>query len=172
MTNGSYHSARDRAARITTLQRMLRGIGYEVEENGNYDAPTRTAVRTFRQEHGWDVGETVDAALWEAIRTEYGEWKARTAAPEGIRPFPAGSGGVSPGERSDLAAIVRIMLSALTLVYDDWAVMPLCDVYDAETENAVRAFQRIHGMEETGRVDRACWDRMAKEYNRVASDGQ
>ena len=86
--------------------------------------------------------------------------------PVGIKPFPdTGRFEMHPGDRYDLVLILQIMLDVLKLYYDDFGAVGKCGVFDEATEGAVRTFQRISGMPETGCVDAATWNRLAEEFN-------
>ncbi len=168
--NGSY-SRRDRADRVYALQRMLRALGAaDVEENGNYDAATRRAVRDFRRRAGLGGGDTVNDAVWEALRGAY-ETSLAACRPAMIAPFAAGRT-VSPGEVSDLVMLLQIMLNELTLLCDGWPILPVHGEYDAATADAVRAFCRTIGMPAQDAVDAPLWNRLAAAYNASVAHGQ
>ena len=151
--NGSY-SRRDRADRVYALQRMLRALGAaDVEENGNYDAATRRAVREFRRQAGLGSGDTA------------------ARRPAAIAPFAAGRT-VLPGEVSDLVMLLQIMLNEITLLCDGWPLLSVHGEYDAATAAAVRAFCRTIGMPAQDAVDAALWNRLAAAYNASVAHGQ
>ena len=39
------------------------------------------------------------------------------------------------------------------------------ELWQRETEEAVKRFQQVNSLPATGQVDRATWDRMAEEYD-------
>ena len=41
-------------------------------------------------------------------------------------------------------------------------------LFDTKTENAVREFQRINGLDITGEVDKLTWNRLAASYQKYA----
>ena len=91
---------------------------------------------------------------------------------EGIRPFPESYAyELSPGERSELAFILQLMLNSLSLYYD-LPRIPVNGTYDTVTELVVREFQRVNMLPVTGRVDRATWKRLAEEYNETVNNKQ
>ena len=93
--------------------------------------------------------------------------------PSGIKPFPdTGNYEMRSGERHDLVMILQIMLCELKLYYDDFGAVGLCGVYDSATEEAVRTYQRICGMPETGCVDVPTWNRLAEEFNAAIYENQ
>ena len=77
--------------------------------------------------------------------------------------FPE-QGEVCRGEESDVVVIIKIILNSLKLKYDGYDFCDLTCKFDDETENAVKHFQDVHGMEPTGTVDADTWNTMANEY--------
>ncbi len=93
--------------------------------------------------------------------------------PSAIKPFPdTGSFEMKKGDRHNLVMILQIMLDVLKLYYDDFGAVGICGVYDEATAEAVRTFQRIGGMPETGCVDCRTWNRLAEEFNAAIYENQ
>ena len=96
-----------------------------------------------------------------------------TNKPMGIYPFPdIEDYEIRRGEQYGLVAIIQIMLDVLRLYYDTFGAVTLGGYYDAATENAIKEFQRINGIPETGRVDALTWNRLAEEYNLALYENQ
>lgn len=90
-----------------------------------------------------------------------------------IEPFPDIEGyEVGIGEEYALVAIIQIMLDVLKLYYDNFGPVALGGAYDSATEKAVKEFQRVNGLAETGRVDAETWNRLAEEYNAALFENQ
>ena len=93
--------------------------------------------------------------------------------PEGIKPFPdTGCFEMKRGDRHNLVMILQIMLDVLKLYYDDFGSVGIGGVYDQATEDAVKEYQRICGLEETGHVDCTTWNRLAEEFNAAIYENQ
>ena len=93
--------------------------------------------------------------------------------PEGIKPFPdTGSFEMKRGDRHNLVMILQIMLDVLKLYYDDFGSVGIGGVYDEATEEAVKEYQRICGLEATGCVDCTTWNRLAEEFNAAIYENQ
>ena len=60
------------------------------------------------------------------------------------------------------------MLSGIDVVYDVFSNVRISGVYDETTENAVRLFQQINRLPQTGLVDVMTWNRLAGDHNRFA----
>lgn len=96
---------------------------------------------------------------------------SRTAS--GIYPFPEIDGyQIKRGDEYALVMLIQIMLDALRLYYDIPNSVTLGGVFDRVTEEAIREFQRINGIFQTGRVDLETWNRLAQEYNYVIYENQ
>lgn len=74
---------------------------------------------------------------------------------------------VSEGENSDTVGIIQIILNALKVRYDGYEFFPVSFVFDPATAAAVRIFQQINRMEDSGVVDAATWNALAAEYARL-----
>ncbi len=93
--------------------------------------------------------------------------------PSGIMPFPdTGSFEMKIGDRHYLVMILQIMLDVLKLYYDDFGSVGVDGVYDEATEAAVKTYQKICGLDPTGCVDCATWNRLAEEFNAAIYENQ
>ncbi len=163
----------DESTRIEELQRMLRYLSFAFDDeglrvgiNGAFDPSTTAAVRYFQQIYGLPETGTVDQQTWDLIVTEH-DREVRLRAPVYIYPIPRDPNYVnSPGERSDVVMILQIILGALRQNYD-YPAVPISGVYGRETSEAVRYYQRINGISETGEADRETWHRLSEEFNNL-----
>lgn len=173
------YDARREEERVRRLQRLLRTISHiggdpalNAAENGVYDDGTRAAVRAFQRKFGLPVTGRVDLRTWDLLRQVWELHREERERPGPIRPFPEPERRIVPGEYSDLTAVLQLMLSALRLHVDSIGALPLSGHYDNATTDAVREFQRISRLPETGEVDAATWNRLAAEYSRIARESQ
>lgn len=163
----------DTAVRTELLQEMLRYLAYiggdyesAVTVTGVYNAETEEAVRRYQEERKLPVTGIVDAATWNAIANEYRR-EREIRKPVYMRVIPNDAAYATAfGERSDEVLILQIMLNALRINYD-YPAVPLSGIYGAQTRDAVRAFQSINGLSDTGIADRETWGRIVWEYNRL-----
>ena len=163
-------------AEIFELQTMLRTVAAAerwtpvINPDGIYGKETAEAVRTFQASRGLPATGVVDYETWTALVNAYQYILYITSQGGGINPFP-GRGYVSTaGEKSDFIAIMQIMLSALSVAYDQLAPLSITGVYDGATAEAVKHFQRANGLPITGAVDMMTWDALAQSYNEFAGD--
>jgi len=170
------YDTRIESERVLRLQRMLRILSQDTgdlllntTETGVYDPPTVEAVRSFQRKYSLPVTGETDLATWTRLRELQ---PALTVTSPTIRPFFPPEREILPGEFSDYALLLQILLNTLLLYYDSIDPLPLSAHYDAASEKAVREFQRINGLEVTGKADRILWERLCSEYNRIAPENQ
>ena len=160
----------DLSVRAELLQRMLRYLSLSrgmddllVSVDGVYNEETRRAVMRFQQIEKIPVTGVVDQRTWDAIAELYAREQA-LRSPVRIRLIPDDRGYVTGmAEQSDAVLILQVMLNALLEKYR-YSAVPLTGIYDRATSDAVREFQRIGGLSETGLADRLTWLRLAEEF--------
>ncbi len=156
---------------VRNLQRYLRRLSYEengihpVPVDGIFESRTEEALSEFQRGAGLPVTGIADRLTWDALFAEYTRLIDRDRSVP-VDFFLGTWEDDEPvmGESHALITLLQFMLSELTLVYDAYLPLPLSGVYDEETEDAVRQFQRIHGLPPTGRADRLTRNRLSEEY--------
>ena len=163
-------------AEIFELQTMLRTIAQAerwtpvINPDGIYGKETAEAVRTFQASRRLPVTGVVDYETWTAIVNAYQYILYITSSAGGIYPFQPRSYVTAMGEKSDLVAIIQLVLSALSVAYDQFEPLCITGVYDAKTAQTVKAFQNANLLPQTGLVDRETWDALAQNYNEFAGN--
>ena len=61
-------------------------------------------------------------------------------------------------------------LRALAFVYDDIISPPVDGIFESATEDSVRSFQRIFGLEPNGIVDKKTWDAIYEQYKTIQAE--
>ena len=156
------------------LQTMLRLLAQTdstiplVNPDGIYGPETERAVLAFQNNMGLSSTGIVDFGTWTAITNAYRATREFTQKGMALFPFPPNGYTVSRNEKSDLVSIIQIMLSAIDVVYDVFSEVTVSGTYDETTENAVRLFQKINRLPQTGIVDVFTWNRLAGDHNRFA----
>lgn len=103
---------------------------------------------------------------------EYKNTAFSTQISHPIYPFPATEGYmITQGEISDLVILAQIMLNAVSL-YFDYPISPLSGVFDENTSETVKLFQKAGRIKETGKIDIETWNKLAEEYNIAVNDSQ
>lgn len=156
---------------VYELQYMLRKIAQITGEiplvntDGIYGEITREAVRIFQSKNGLPVTGEVNKDTWDAIFSVYKESVYAASAGEPIYPFPSPSYASREGERSDIIILIQVILSALSVIYDDFEDIAVTGINDERTQNALKSFQGYHGLPMTGILDKRTWDAAAKSFN-------
>ena len=159
---------------IYELQSMLRLLAQTdgsiplVNPDGIFGPETERAVLAFQSNMGLSPTGIVDFGTWTAITTAYRSTREFTQKGIAFFPFPPNGYTVERNEKSDLVCIIQIMLSGIDVVYDVFSNVRISGVYDETTENAVRLFQQINRLPQTGLVDVMTWNRLASDHNRFA----
>lgn len=159
---------------VSDLQSFLRAAsnpdqsGASLIPDGIYGELTEKAVREFQQRHKIADTGKVDFETWQAIVTAYRDVSSEREKPAAVSPFSAHflCGCVKLGDKSDTVEMIRLMVCTLKLEYGCFENIEVSDVFDPELEKAIAEFQAIHGIEQTGIIDKITWDHLAKEYNR------
>ena len=111
-----------------------------INPDGIYGKETAEAVRTFQASRRLPVTGVVDYETWTAIVNAYQYILYITSSAGGIYPFQPRSYVTAMGEKSDLVAIIQLVLSALSVAYDQLEPLCITGVYDAKTAQTVKAF--------------------------------
>ena len=160
---------------IRSVQRYLRELSRFDESipmvpiDGEYGAETQNAVAEFQRKHGLPPTGIVDRDTWTRLYFEYSEMLRINAPPLMLDIFPhyPQSFEVGPGDESFLVSIIQYILRELAPEFDLDAKIEITGIYDEETESAVRQFQHINMLEETGRVNKPTWNRLVAHHNRI-----
>lgn len=151
---------------IQELQRYLHDISYydpnipRIIPDGIYGNETADAVRAFQRQYGLsDNGET-NPATWERIVEVYREFVETLA--QSLDVFPRDVGKIiGEGDDGLPVLVIQSILLTLSSEYPDIPPVTITGVYNAETMRAVREFQKIAGLPQTGDVNRVTWNMLA-----------
>jgi peptidoglycan hydrolase-like protein with peptidoglycan-binding domain len=160
---------------IENLQRYLRQLAlFEknlplVAIDGVYTQETRDAVLAFQRSIGLQETGTVDYATWTQLFEAYMASVLRHEEPEGFSPFPRFPIGysVGSGNRQFLVEIIQYILNELSTELINIPRNAQNGLYDEDTEQGIRNFQRTHLLKETGRVDKKTWNALVAAYNQL-----
>ena len=110
-----------------------------------------------------------DKKTWDMLFEQYRLATEDERTSEGLYPFPSRPTGyaVSLGDTLLLVRMIQILLMELRATYDIFEDITESGTYDESTEKAIREFQRINLLPETGRVDLATWNRIVREYSNI-----
>ena len=161
---------------VRNLQRYLRRLSFDnsallrVPVDGIFESATEEAVRAFQAQYGLPQSGRVDRATWDRIYDAYLRAERATDRTPVTNFFPLYPDGyeLGMGEQSLTVSLLQLLLRELSVIYDTLAIAEVTGVFDAETEQNVRRFQRASLLPETGRVDLATWNRILRDYANYA----
>lgn len=163
---------------VRNLQRYLRQLSYTDREitpppvDGIFESVTRRSLSDFQRTRGMTQSGVADRATWDALYREYLASLERYSPPLPLYIFPRTPEGygVSLGDEYFLVGIIQLLLNELRIIYDSLTPLVISGVYDAETEANVRDFQSKNRLDETGKVDKATWNKLTEAYRDYAAD--
>lgn len=138
--------------------------------DGIYGAGTQRAVKSFQERYSLPVTGTVDEATWNKLVDVYLGTVDNVDVPvyvSEIREFPGSNvGNGSSGEN------VLYIQNLLNVINDIFVTIPTIDAdgeFGPRTAEAVKEFQRIFALSQTGVVNEGTWNKMNLIYVSVAS---
>ena len=175
----AYFDTADRESSILEIQRILRSIDYfendlsNIRLTGTYNKETQQGVRRFQEKYGLPVTGTVDSETWRLLQAIDKSINDARALARAVYILPRDSEyTIYPGVKDDVVYIIQHILNIISQEYDDISPIDFTGVYDSNTENAIRDFQRINLLESNGIIDPATFNRLADEYERINSYNQ
>lgn len=157
---------------VQVVQYYLSTVGYfndavpVIPVDGVYGDSTVDAVRQFQQQYGLPVTGKVDNATWDKLQKIYAG--ILETLPED---FYGNRSKLYPGyvlkkglENNDVQ-LVQTWLSTIRSVYPAIPSVRTTGYFGDQTVAAVRAFQRIFGLPQTGTVGPVTWNKLANEYD-------
>lgn len=170
MTNGNIMN---NARPITNIQEYLRELSYHdpdiprVNVDGIFGDETREAVIAFQNKNKLPPSGEVDRATWDRLYAAYLDAFTKHTPPKFISVFPRNPENyeLSPGDSYFLVNILQFMLREISAEHNFDPEVEISGVYDESTERAVRMFQRRSMIQQSGRVNRETWDRLADYFN-------
>ena len=136
--------------------------------DGSFGRTTENAVKQFQSVFNLTPDGVVGEATWYAIRRIYNAVKRLSELySEGITiteaerlfPYP-----LRRGSRGQPVSIIQYYLKFLSLFNNTLPEISVDGVFGEATENAVRTFQREHGLTADGVVDEDTWNAILEEY--------
>ena len=165
----------DTGGPVVTLQYFLSLLGQFVDFlpviaiDGVYGSGTARAVSAFQQYKGLPVTGEVDETTWESLYSAYKgvvDYLDTKSQPQiSTEPFPGVT--LRRGDVGPSVGTFKSYLSYLSKVFFDIPAVAPNNVFDLRTQNAVKEFQRIFSLPQTGQVDQITWNTLADVYRTV-----
>lgn len=139
-----------------------------VSIDGIFGRETRAAVEDFQADSGLPVTGVVDEQTWNALYYTYRDLLA--SLPEDYYlsstvPYPGAP--LTVGSTGDYVRTLQLYLNRISDVYTDIPKLTVDGQFGNATRNAVRAYQRIFGLEPTGLVGSYAWESIASTYRDI-----
>ncbi len=161
---------------VRTIQYYLSIIAYfnqslqPVPLNGTFDSATVAAVERFQEFYGLPVTGIVDTDTWNTISRIYTETVASLPAGyegDNARLYPGYF--LSIGMRGENVTALQTYLSRIGEIIPEVPIIPVTGYFGEQTETAVREFQRLFGITESGAVGPVTWYQIASEYDALTA---
>ena len=157
---------------VTTLQYYLSILAYfngalsPVIRSGYYGPETVQAVERFQSFYNLPVTGVVDQNTWNVISQAYIDT---------VSALPSGYSGenaklypgyfLTRGMRSEDVRDLQTYIDLIGRNINEIPTLPQTGFYGEQTENAVRIFQRLFGITESGAVGPVTWATIAQQYD-------
>ncbi len=170
----------DSGGQVVTLQYFLAILSFfnssipAPDIDGVFGAGTRRSVLAFQRFAGITETGVVDRYTWDNI---YGAYKGTVDYLESRQLIERVNTESYPGvvlRRGDVGPSVltfKTYLNYIAAYFFDIMSVAETSVFDMRTQNAVRQFQKIFALPQTGQVNEATWNTIADVY-RVLREGQ
>lgn len=174
----------DSGSEVFELQYLLSLIGaYEQEIpiisiDGDFGSATEDAVRAFQRNYGITETGVVTYPTWDQLYRAYlGILESLPAGYFGEDVFPYPGEVLRNGSQGEAVRALQEYLNFIANYYTGIPKIQVDGVFGNGTENAVRAFQRTFGLNESGIVSAQLWDIITETYRdlrlgNLSSEGQ
>ena len=159
---------------VRTLQNLLGIIGYFDPDipvfavDDVFGSQTESSVIAFQKKFGLTPDGVVKPDTWITLKNVYINL-IKSLPPEIFHGRAAVYPGyvLSLGQRNDDVENLQTYLSTIADYYP-WAVpLDVSGYFDNDTYEAVKAFQKEHGFQETGVVGATTWHKISELYNKI-----
>lgn len=163
--------AENKASDVREAQRYLRTISkYNpnipmTAADGTYGEDTRDAVSAFQRESGLPETGEIDSRTWDELYKLYKEAALFFAELESINPRAVSETPLTKGSAGYPVYIIQVMLNTIAQFYYNLEGAAINGIYDNETAEEIRRIQSISGLPETGDLNHATWNALARIYN-------
>ena len=149
---------------ILEIQLYLRDIS-QVEPDipmvfpsGRYDHETKKTVTEFQKKFNLPATGKVDFITWNEMLKQHKICMHCLRSPKSVSCFPNNVQEYKRGDTGNLIYILQTILMNFNRKYKNYEVVQLTGVFDEQTEEAIKQFQRCSNLQVTGKVDRQTWN--------------
>ena len=141
------------------------------QADGIYGADTEDAVRIFQEVNNLNATGEVNESTWYSISYIYTSVKRLAELDsEGLRLQEAESGlgeTLQKGMSGDAVENIQYYLTVIGAYYAAVPNVQITGYFGDDTEKSVKAFQRVYGLEENGKVDNKTWGIIRRAYDGI-----
>ncbi len=163
----------DRGVGVTELQYLLSFISDfspyvpKIAVDGIFGEKTREAVKDFQTYYGFDSDGVVSVPVWEKIVSVY-RGLLSSVPGDYFNSLDVYFGApLTIGDRGIYVQRVQDIINYLANFYPSIPKVSVDGIYGPATASAVRAFQRLRGISESGLVGATTYGDLAREYERL-----
>ena len=136
----------------------------QIEVKDTFDEQVREAVIAFQKAYGLTPDGIVGAQTWNEIYRAYlGIIEDEENLKGGVRLFPGRV--IRIGSSGQDVVILQQYLSYIADTYPEIPKLPATGFFGQQTQNAVRQYQTLFGLEPTGIVGAVTWNSIAGTYS-------
>lgn len=156
---------------ILEIQFNLRDIAQvhndipKVFPTGRFDSETQEAVIAFQKKYNLPATGKVDFSTWNAILNEHKICVHCIKPPQSVYCFPNNVYEYKKDDDGNIIYILQIILKNYQNKYKNYVDVHLTGIFDEQTEEAVRQFQKFSHLPVTGILDRQTWNLLNKINN-------
>ena len=133
--------------------------------NGVFDEATRQSLISFQRAYGLSETGEANEETWNRLASVYRGNISSVESGVSAELFPGAL--ITLGSEGEDVLLVQKYLASVASVYKEIPVPPQSGVYDAATQNAVRVFQGLSGIQQSGVVGPITWLLLAEKYNEI-----
>ena len=155
---------------IRSLQTMLQVIALNdprlpyVIPDGIYGQSTVSAVNRFQQLYDLPITGVADNATWKKIAEVYEPARINAEPAEPIEILINRNESLKPGDEGSYVYFLQTMLQELAREYPSIQAPDISGNYDRETAEAIKQFQRLFELPETGQTDKRTWKNLVHHF--------
>lgn len=148
---------------VGSLQTMLRLLSQgdsaiaPVAPDGIFGRCTLRSVTDFQRAFSLPVTGTVDDAIWRALVAAYDTARVRQDAAAPLLIYLGPDAAISDDENAQHIPLLQALLHTLHQCYAALPPVALSGRYDAQTQTAVAALQRMAGLQPDGVTGKQTW---------------
>ena len=163
---------------VESMQHMLRVLAQldgrlqPVIADGVFGNGTVAAVMAFQRVYGLPITGQMDRKSWERLVFVYEKERADQRPAEPLALYLNPGQKILAGETNQYVSLIQVVLRTLSWAYGGVNPISVTGVMDGPTVAAVRNFQRISGLRDTGNVDKETWRYLARHYTMAAGNGK